>query len=192
MESESSKEMAFKNCLTDMKNILDSIGQQFFLACGTFLGQHREGKFIPYDDDIDIGVMNDSVKEELVASIVSSGVFTVLEDFGKDNESKKYKFLHQNGTKIDIFLHYKVESDRFYYATFLDFVDGVPTKMENGFHKWLNHVRGFSQVEFYDNHYLAPKNAKEYLVETYGDDYMTPKKYSYKEGLLKKYFKNKD
>lgn len=38
------------------KAILDSAGIPFWLDCGTLLGAVREGRFIPWDHDIDLGI----------------------------------------------------------------------------------------------------------------------------------------
>ena len=48
--SSKTKNDKFKECLSDMKNILDKNGQEFFLVCGTLLGQQRENNFISHDN----------------------------------------------------------------------------------------------------------------------------------------------
>jgi len=43
--------------LKDIKDILDGAGVKYWLDLGTLLGAIRDGKFIPWDTDIDIGTM---------------------------------------------------------------------------------------------------------------------------------------
>ena len=43
--------------LKDLKKICDSVQIDFFLLYGTMLGAYRHNGFIPWDDDIDVGMM---------------------------------------------------------------------------------------------------------------------------------------
>ena len=43
------------NVLREVKDVLDGLGIQFWLESGALLGAIREGKFIEWDDDIDLG-----------------------------------------------------------------------------------------------------------------------------------------
>lgn len=44
------------NLFKAVVQLLDNNGIEYYLQCGTLLGQVRHGGFIPWDDDIDIGV----------------------------------------------------------------------------------------------------------------------------------------
>jgi phosphorylcholine metabolism protein LicD len=173
------KEDKFKKCLEDMKEILDNNNQRFFLAWGTLLGCYREKKFISYDGDIDIGILYDDLDVNIIDKIVKSNKFKLNKTFGELDKNLELAFINNNGKKIDIFIYYKISEDYYYTSTFLDLCALKP----EGFCKWGRHIRGFIETEFYGKKYLIPKNIEEHLIESYGDDFMTPKKFTYKEGL---------
>ena len=50
------EEMCVEN-LKEIKRILDDAGVKYWLDFGTLLGAVRDGKFIPWDTDIDLGMM---------------------------------------------------------------------------------------------------------------------------------------
>ncbi len=66
-------------------------GRPLFLVCGTLLGQHREGDFIPGDDDFDVGYVSEAttpaaVKAESIALIerlVARGLIVGMNRAGK-------------------------------------------------------------------------------------------------------------
>jgi len=43
--------------LKEIKHILDDVGVKYWLDFGTLLGAVRDGKFIPWDTDIDLGML---------------------------------------------------------------------------------------------------------------------------------------
>ena len=69
------KQKKFRECLHDMKKILDKNNTHFFLCWGTLLGQHRENQFIEHDYDIDIGIIRDNFDLSLINTLTKDGVF---------------------------------------------------------------------------------------------------------------------
>ncbi|MFC2019171.1 LicD family protein [Chloroflexota bacterium] len=76
------KEEALINLLQGIKEILDKHGIEFWLECGTLLGALRNGKFIPWDDDIDIGAwrndFTDSVRSSVAKELYEKGLGRVM------------------------------------------------------------------------------------------------------------------
>jgi len=165
-------------CLSDMKKILDGAGQHFFLVCGTLLGQQRENDFIKYDTDIDIGILASDNNKNIITLITQSGLFNLVNVFGKESDSLELQFRHKDGITIDIFLYYKIEDSYYYSASFCGLCDFKPEK----YCKWGNHIRGFSIVEFKNDLYNIPSNTDEFLTEWYGN-WRIPKQFTYYQGL---------
>lgn len=51
-------DLALKD-LIDIKRVFDKFKVPFFLGYGTALGAYRDGEFLPGDDDIDLGIIED-------------------------------------------------------------------------------------------------------------------------------------
>lgn len=62
--------------LGDFDAICDANGIRYFLAVGTLLGAIRHGGFIPWDDDVDVGMMRDDV-DRLIDAVGSDDRFEV-------------------------------------------------------------------------------------------------------------------
>jgi phosphorylcholine metabolism protein LicD len=174
------KEDNFKKCLEEMKEILENNNQTFFLACGTLLGCYREKKFISYDGDIDIGILEEDFDINIVNKILDTKKYKLSKKYGSyEKKNLEYTFTHTNGIRIDIFIYYKIKDNFYYTSTFND----ICSKKKDGFCKWGRHISGFKETEFYGKKYLIPSNVEEHLIDSYGEDYMKPKKFSYSEGV---------
>lgn len=77
---EIAKEEAFVNLLREVKRVLDKYGVEFWLDAGTMLGAVREGRFLPWEHDIDLITwdtnLSGSVKR-LIATELSDKRFQV-------------------------------------------------------------------------------------------------------------------
>ena len=51
------------NVLSEIKDICDQLGIEFWLESGTLLGAYREGRFLTWDSDIDLGTSDIKLKE---------------------------------------------------------------------------------------------------------------------------------
>jgi len=63
-------EKAAIETLRQAKEILDKAGVQYWLDCGTLLGAVRNGRFIPWDNDIDLGIWHKDVNK--IAKIIEN------------------------------------------------------------------------------------------------------------------------
>jgi len=63
------KEQMILALLRQVKEVLDKHNIEFWLECGTLLGAVRDGKFIPWEHDIDLGAWQEKVPETVKISI---------------------------------------------------------------------------------------------------------------------------
>ena len=106
--------------------ICDQLGLQYFLVCGTALGAVKYGGFIPWDDDIDVGLLRDDYERFLreAPALLPKDVF--LQNYRTDPAFPMMmsKLRASNTTYI--------ESDKVYlpinHGVFLDVfpIDGYP------------------------------------------------------------------
>ena len=67
--------------LQQIKEVLDKYNTEFWLDCGTFLGAVRDGKFIPWEHDLDFGVFREKFPynlQKLVKEKLSERGFKVV------------------------------------------------------------------------------------------------------------------
>ena len=63
------KENPLIDILQQVKEVLDYHSIEFWLDCGTLLGAVRDGKFIPWEQDIDLGSWREKVPETVKISV---------------------------------------------------------------------------------------------------------------------------
>ncbi|CCW70621.1 unnamed protein product [Phytomonas sp. Hart1] len=79
-----SKQLNFRKVLLDFREIANTLQLPFFLACGTALGARREGYFIPYDEDVDVGVFFEDLLDLGAKSSQGGGPLSALSGSKKE------------------------------------------------------------------------------------------------------------
>ena len=167
----------YKYSLEKTKSLLDSVGQQFFLSSGTLLGAYRDNAFIHGDSDIDLNIMVDKFDPRVILQWLKSQVYPTIHIHGIFSRDLRI-FLDWEYATIEINLMYPVPGSAQYYS------------YHSGGYYWLNHIRDLVPYDFYGKQYLIPANTEEYLTESYGEDWRTPKRYTFTEGIETKEFTN--
>jgi hypothetical protein len=148
-----------REALLDLHRELEPLGVQPFLISGTLLGYVREGDFIPWDKDIDLGVLSQEIaSSDLEAAVASWPRFTAK----RLDWTDRLRIDHDNGIKIDVFPHYPDGPDRVWH-------DGTATR-------WWNTPFGLRTVSFLGVDQAVPDDPERYLEENYGD-WRTPDPY---------------
>lgn len=157
-----SKPELFAAALPAMKKLLDDAGIQFFLGDGTALGCVRDGDFISFDKDIDIGVWDSVPRERITALLDESDDFWIEEKRDPRYADILICGCYRDTVAIDIFF-YKREKDYVWHG------------LRHADHevRWRQTPFDLTSVEFRGAHYLIPSPVERYLIELY-EDWRTP------------------
>lgn len=140
-------------------DILDEAGVEWWLTSGVLLGHIREGAWIPWDTDVDLGIWPDDVE------VVRKAFKKARWPFKRDRDSQMWP-AHQ-GTKIDLHTHYR-DGDTVYK---------LHGRRENLRMDYPAHLfEDLRPSVFYLRHTLIPSPPEDYLAHQYGDDWLTPKR----------------
>ncbi len=164
--------------LEGIAKILDTNKIQYWLEGGTLLGIRRENRLLPWDNDVDLSMMNQdpSVMKNLIDSIKKAGFRVSLRKFDKNTDyfkagdyriikiRKKLLFgLVKGKICLEIFVKHQTK-DRIYWQI-ADKVKNVPAL----------YYQTFKSIDFNNYSYQAPLQTNEYLTYRYGD-WKTPVK----------------
>ncbi|XP_034236955.1 fukutin-like isoform X2 [Thrips palmi] len=158
------KHQAWK-MLSRAKRILDDLEVPFWLSSGTCLGFLRQCDFIPYSQDVDLGVFASDYKEEIIPAFLSHG-FKLHHTFGKANDSYQIAFEYKK-LKLDIFFFYVDEEKGTMW--------NGGTEARSG-QKYRYTFTAFSLcwTEFLELLVRVPCNTRRYIEANYGLDWFTP------------------
>ena len=163
------------------------VGVEAFLTYGCLLGAFREHGFISYDPDIDLGVLADSLPENIHAHMQKHGFIPyrqiVLAD-GKTIAETTYTY---EGLHLDVFYYYREGNDLYSI---------IQRKHETKEWKEANATDGFpcdrsyvpycpmERRDFLGLKVFMPVDTDGWLRAIYSDSYMTPVKNWTKEGYI--------
>ena len=163
----------------------NSMGVKAFLSFGTLLGAYRNKGFIAYDPDVDLGVLDANLPENMIEVMAKYGFQLHKQNHipstGKVIEDTYiYKGIH-----LDVFHYFEEDND--YYtlvAQLHETKDWKEANASDGFPcekvsviKTDFHRQPFMGIEVY-----MPIKTHEWLVDMYSETYMTPIKNWSEEG----------
>lgn len=163
----------------------NSMGVKAFLSFGTLLGAYRDKGFIAYDPDVDLGVLDANLPENMIEVMAKYGFQLHKQNHipstGKVIEDTYiYKGIH-----LDVFHYFEEDND--YYtlvAQLHETKDWKEANANDGFPcekvpvvKTDFHRQPFLGIEVY-----MPIKTHEWLVDMYSETYMTPIKNWSEEG----------
>jgi len=158
--------------LEDVTRILEKHSVRYWLDFGTLLGIVREGRILPWDDDMDISIFEEDrqkVHDVVMPEIkrlnyrIYSRMHEMDDDILKNGDFRTFKVRNyrwkffKGYVKIDIFVMYK-KGDYIYWREF------------NKRHRLpLSLVKEFNTIEFKGKEYIKPKDTDAYLTYHYGN-----------------------
>ena len=160
-----------ESLLLEAKRIMDEQGVVFFLRQGTCLGAIRDGAFIPWDDDLDIGSIfglhgfkKESV-EPVAAAFRGHGYHVRISRAGRDT----WLGMMKHNVRIDWYCYRQQRGNIVHFP-------GVPIPVRL--------FRDLKEIDFLGERFLAPNPPEEYLRFKYGPDWMTPKRIGYEKDVV--------
>lgn len=155
--------------LKEVNKFLKEIGVKNFVISGTFLGMIRDNGFIAHDTDIDLGVMESDLPNDIVSMLQNLAGFrvskpdypcfrklTALGDVFYERSQKPalIKLIHNSGVQTDIFTHF-IDGDKYWHGSSI--------------HRWDNKAFDLVERPFLGMNLLSPENFELYLTENYGN-----------------------
>lgn len=125
-----------------------------FLVSGTLLGLVREGGFIGWDKDIDVGIFCSNEDAPAIEDKIRTNPYFFVRRV--DLTAARIRLVHQNGTMVDVFPHYPDPKTKVIWH------DGSATR-------WWNDPFDIKPAEFIGEAVMIPDDPELYLDKNYGD-----------------------
>ena len=160
-----------KQLLLEVKEIMDRFGVKFFLRQGTCLGAVRDNAFIPWDDDLDIGVVlgtngfTEQSIEPVLAAFRESGYYVQT---GRSN-NVIYSTALRNNMRIDMLFCWIIDEQIYHWPRIW-----FPVTLFNQ----------LKEINFIGETFLVPNPPEEYLLIKYGQNWRIPKRLDYAKDVV--------
>lgn len=166
----SDKQRVYLDIIRRTKSALGRLNIPFFLSSGTCLGYYREGKFIDYDYDIDIGIFREHYTDKIIEEMKNENLILYRTwgdiDNGLELSFRMPETCIGKHAKIDIFLHYNTDEHTSWYSY-------SPTKKRLQYRVSKFDIK---DVDFMGVTVGVPNPTLKYIEEHYGDDWFIPKR----------------
>jgi len=171
-----------KKLLFTVADVLENVGLEFSLSCGTCLGAVREKKFIKIDQDIDLAVLLENfqpIAKNIRTQLIEKGIQIEIIDHRHSEswDGSIYAIKFQGyGEHGDLASYMKIKGKR-----------AIPSHLQSHwFVNTANFLEELSEIEFYGRNFKIPKDVDGYLTEVYGNWQIPNKKISDCRWLCKK------
>lgn len=167
--------------LLDICSCLDLFDVRYSLDAGTLLGVVREGRLLPWDNDMDLAILSAewSRYESATKSIRDKGYEVTMRynkiEFGPIRPgSPRISKITRDGLTLDMFVKHSDGQKVYWVESGRQIVKAVDA----------SHYEKYEKVHFMNSIFSIPHNTDQYLTSRYGDWRTPVKKYNYKKDDL--------
>lgn len=158
-----------KRMLLELNELLQRLKIPFFLVQGTALGAYRDNGFTPTEEDIDIGILHENLKEELLTELVHNGFDT--ETFSHPFRKLRMIVGFKYGVKVDIAGFCLWKDKRFAASPVRPWITEKYAIVHD-----REIIETQEEITLFGTTFLVPSPITTYLEREYGADWRTPKK----------------
>jgi len=151
--------------LKEVKEVLNRAGITFWPDWGTLLGFYREGDFIEFDPDIDLGVKREEQDKirEVIGELENIGKVITRVDIAETHYLAGYK-IYRDDFWIDIAFYWNCNGE---WITPISEWPKVMVFKEEFFNNLID-------MEIKGVRFKVPEKTEEYLIAHYGKDWRIP------------------
>ena len=163
--------------LTLLSRTMKEANIQCFCDFGTLLGITREGAFIPYDNDIDTGILKDeSFSWEKLETVLAKIGLKKKYYYSYQGEITEQTYLFADGISVDFFLYEAEKEDKMRTYVYYKNHDMIYDNDHIRSVKALIYpqIDGLQEISFHNCNALIPTNAEKRLEDIYGKGWKVP------------------
>ena len=164
--------------LANATKVAQDSGCRLFLAFGTLLGAYRNKGFIPYDCDLDTGMLGSERSDSFVDNMEAAGLKHIRQYYVKSTGRVSEDKFDYKGVHIDVHYYYKDDAGNLFCDLCMphETKDWRTANKEDGFPAIVRTCPDttFSEKDFLGVACYMPDDTEGWLKALYGEHFMTP------------------